>query len=123
MPDTGRRVPRLRQRFPLRWTLGEHRLSGSGEIYDLSVNGLCFQIDREFPIPRDTRYLFTLEARDIPALPRHAFLRWFRQPQRSRGAVVIGFQCGATFKLDDPQVARAWTDWITAQLAAAQAPR
>jgi len=47
----------------------------------------------------------------------------FRQPQRSRGAVVIGFQCGATFKLDDPQVARAWTDWITAQLAAAQAPR
>jgi hypothetical protein len=46
-------------------------------------------------------------------------LRWFRQPRRHRGDPVLGFLCGATFKLDDRAVAAAWTEWITAALAAA----
>ena len=94
------------------WELKGSSLSGSGEIVDVSQAGISFQLDREFPPPRDVVYTFILAAPSVPELPREVRLRWFRRPAVRRGAPPRGYLCGAIFSLDDPIAAERWRAWM-----------
>jgi len=108
-----RSLKRVRWPAPITWQLKGSTLSGSGEIIDVSQSGIRFQLDSEFPPPRDVTYTFILKAPSIPDLPREARLRWFRRPVIRRDAPPPGYLCGAIFKLDDPIAAEKWRAWFT----------
>ena len=98
------------------WRLKGSTISGSGQIVDVSLAGMRFQLDSEFPPPRDIGYTFILTAPSIPDLPREARLRWFRRPAIRRDAPPPGFLCGAIFELADPIAAEKWRNWFAAAM-------
>src|SRR4051812_48079487 len=107
-----RETVRLNGPFAVSWTIATQGVSGTGVIRDLSADGICLQLDREFRIDRGT-LLLSLRSPEIAVLPTEARLRWFRRPARNRFQKPAGFLCGCIFNAPT----RAWIEWYTQAVA------
>jgi hypothetical protein len=110
MIDDARKNKRFEVELDLNWSIEGEETSGRGTLLDVSLPGACFRMNQ--PFTAKSRMIFTLEAPDVPALPKRGRLRWYRKlPGR-----VPTFVCGVIFEDgDDP----AWTDWLEQAFASA----
>jgi hypothetical protein len=67
-----------------------------GTIQDVSEDGVCIQLDREFATDLGAA-VFTLTAPDVPELPREAKLRCSGAPLASTaGSLFLGFSAASS---------------------------
>jgi hypothetical protein len=108
MKNDPRKHTRLEVELPLTWTIESQNLSGMGKLLDVSAPGACFRMDQ--PFAAKAGLAFTLDAPDVPAMPRRGRLRWYR---KLPGRVPV-FLCGVMF--EDPEN-DAWNEWLDRALA------
>jgi hypothetical protein len=108
MIDDVRKHKRLEMELDINWSIESQNLSGKGKLLDVSVPGACFRIEQ--PFVAKSGLIFTLEAPEIPALPKHGRLRWYRKLP-GRNPV---FLCGVIFEGGDHE---AWIQWLDQTLA------
>jgi hypothetical protein len=107
---------RLKTTLPVEWAIPSLALKGTGTIRDLSPNGLCLLIDKEFHL-KSGSVVFTLKAPPVPLLPRQARLRWFRRRPRVAGESPAGLLCGAIFQFESKEKEEAWRIWLASAVA------
>ena len=107
-----RRTDRLQGPFAVTWMVAQQHLSGAGIIQNLSADGICLQLDREFRVQPGTVVL-SLASPEIAVLPAQAKVRWFRRLPRQRFEPPRGLLCGCVFV----STSEIWIDWFRKALA------
>ena len=108
MVEDVRKHKRFETELDLNWTIESQQISGKGKLLDVSLPGACFRMEQ--PFAAKANLVFTLDAPDIPAMPKRARLRWYRKlPGRAPT-----FLCGVIFEESDTA---AWNAWLDQALA------
>jgi hypothetical protein len=94
------------------WTIAQQGVAGAGIIQNLSADGICLQLDRDFRVQSGT-LLLSLASPEIAVLPAQARLRWFRRLPRQRFEPPRGLLCGCVFV----STSEIWIDWYRKALA------
>jgi hypothetical protein len=101
---------RLRKQVDVYWKADEHKLANKGKILDISITGMKFAITTTTSMKAGT--LMFLECADIPALPKHAKLKWCRALPGTKNLV-----CGVSFIKENSDYAPGWKAWMEANMA------
>lgn len=105
MSDGVRRHKRVERNFDVLWALDGGRISGRARLVDISVGGMCLQIDQPLS-PGDSSTL-SLVSTQVSSLPTKGRVRWCR-PVPGRPSA---FLCGITF-VESSIDTRRWADWV-----------
>jgi hypothetical protein len=95
---------RLRRQVDVTWEIPEASIKGVGRIYNLSFSGACFDVKGFFKLKKGM--VFTLSSSEIPPLPSHAKLMWFRKGEQE------SFLCGAAFLRENYSFPASWKKWL-----------
>ena len=109
MVEDVRKFKRFDVEIDVNWTIEGEEVSGTGKLLDVSLPGACFRMHQ--PFTAKARMIFTLEAPDVPHMPRRGRLRWYRKLPGKNPT----FLCGVIFEegSDDP----AWSEWLDRAIA------
>jgi PilZ domain len=103
-----RKFKRFEVEVELTWAIESQNLTGKGYLLDVSQRGACFRMQQ--PFVARAGLVFTIDAPDVPALPRRGKLNWYR---KLPGRAPL-FLCGVVFE-DDANP--AWDAWLEQALA------
>ena len=108
MIEDRRKFKRFDVEVPVTWAIESQGLSGPGHLLDVSQRGACFRMQQ--PFVARAGLVFTIDAPDVPALPRRGKLNWYRKlPGRAPM-----FLCGVVF---EDATSAEWTDWLDRALS------
>lgn len=102
----GRQYFRLRKELPLVWGVAEQGVEGQGSITDISLTGMQFKTDK--PFSPQHGLVMAFKSDQIPSLPNHGKLVWFRKRQSNNTTI---YTCGVKFEREDG-FHPAWRQWM-----------